>query len=219
MLTPGQRQNTAGFLEKAQSCPTHSNKPPLLWLHCSLRLLDLIIYHPSFCFPSQVSHLHPTWRLCCLTFFPPVVSGIYTYETPTQEFHVHWVGDASQPSHPLSSPFPPALNLSQYQGLFPVSWLYASAGQSTGASASVFPKDIQAWFHLGLTGLISFQSKGLSRVFSSTTVRKHQFFHIQPYDSTLTSVCDYWKNHSFDYMGPLSAKWCLCFLICCLGLS
>ena len=116
------------------------------------------------------------------------------------QIHVHWVGDASQPSHPLSSPFPPALNLSQYQGLFPVSWLDASAGQSTGASASVFPKDIQAWFHLGLTGLISFQSKGLSRVFSSTTVRKHQFFHIQPYDSTLTSVRDYWKNHSFDYM-------------------
>ena len=146
-----------------------------------------------------MSHLHPTWRLCCLTF-PPVVSGIYTYETPAQEFHVHQVGDASQPSHPLSSPFPPALNLSQHQGLFPVSWLYASAGQSIGASASVFLKDIQGWFPLGLTGLISLQSNGLSRVFSSTTVRKCQFFYIQPYYPTLTSAHDYWKNHSFDYM-------------------
>ena len=63
-------------------------------------------------------------------------------------------------------------------GSFPMSWLFMSDDQSFGASASasVLPMNIQGWFPLGLTGLISLLSKGLSRVFSSTTVRKHQFF-------------------------------------------
>ena len=96
--------------------------------------------------------------------------------------HVHWVGDAIQPSHLLSSPSPPAFNLSQHQEFFPMSWLFASGSQSIGASAStsVLPMNIQDWFPLRLTGLISLQSKGLSRVFSNTTVQKHQFFGAQP---------------------------------------
>ena len=69
------------------------------------------------------------------------------------------------------------------------------------ASASVLPMNIQGWFPLGLTGLISLPSKGLSRVFSSTTVQKHQCFGDQSsYGPTLTSILDYWKNRSFDYM-------------------
>ena len=62
-------------------------------------------------------------------------------------------------------------------GSFPMSQLFASGGQSIGASdtASVFPMNIQDWFPLGWTGWISLQSKGLSRVFSKTTVQKHQF--------------------------------------------
>ena len=78
-----------------------------------------------------------------------------------------------------------------------------SGGQSIGAStsASVFPMNIQDWFPLGLTGLISLQSKELSRVFSKTKVQKHQFFGAQLfYGPTLTSIHEYWKNHSFDYM-------------------
>ena len=65
---------------------------------------------------------------------------------------------------------------------FPMSWLFASDGQSTGASASasVLPMNIQGWFPLGLTGLISLKSKGLSRIFSNTAVQKHQFFRAQP---------------------------------------
>ena len=84
--------------------------------------------------------------------------------------HVHRVGDAIQPSRPLSSPSPPAFNLSQHAS-FLMNQLYISGGQSTGvsASASVLPKNIQDWFPLGLTGWISLQSKGLSRVFSNTT--------------------------------------------------
>ena len=66
-------------------------------------------------------------------------------------------------------------------GSFPMSPLLASGGQSIGASASasVLPMNIQDWFLLGLTGLISLQSRGLSRVFSNTTVQKYQFFGIQ----------------------------------------
>ena len=61
--------------------------------------------------------------------------------------------------------------------------------------------NIQGWFPSGLTGLICLQSKGLSRVFSSNTVQKHQFFGPQPsYGPILISIYDYWKNHSFDQM-------------------
>ena len=94
--------------------------------------------------------------------------------------HVHQVSDAIQPSHSLSSPSPPALNLSQHQS-FPMSQFFTSGGQSIGVSASapVLPMNIQDWFPLGRTGWISLQSKGLSRVFSNTTVQKHQFFGAQ----------------------------------------
>ena len=98
--------------------------------------------------------------------------------------HIHWVGDAIQPSHPLSSPSPPAPNPSQRQGLF--QWVnswheLAWVGQSIGvsASASVLPMNTQGWSPLGCIGWISLQSKGLSRVFSNTTVQKHQFFGAQ----------------------------------------
>ena len=97
--------------------------------------------------------------------------------------HVHWVSDGFQSSHPLSSPSPPALNLSQHQGLFhfPVSQLFASGGQNIGisGSTSVLPMNTQDWFPLGWISWISLQSKGLSRVFSNTTVQKHQFFGAQ----------------------------------------
>ena len=94
---------------------------------------------------------------------------------------VHRVGDAIQPSHPLSSPLPPALNLPEHQGLFPMSQFFASGGQSIGvsASASVLPMNTQDSSPLGWTGWISLQSKGLSGVFSNTTVQKHQFFRAQ----------------------------------------
>ena len=99
--------------------------------------------------------------------------------TPT---HVHWVGDAIQPSHPLSSPSPPAPSSSQPSESFPMSQLFAWGGQSTGVSAlaSVLPKKPQDWSPSEWTGWISLQSKGLSRIFSNTTVQKHQFFSAQP---------------------------------------
>ena len=78
--------------------------------------------------------------------------------------------------------------------------VFASGGQSIGisASAAVLPMNTQDWSPLGWTGWISLQSKGLSRVFSNTTVQKHQFFSTQLYSSTLTSIHDHWKNHNLD---------------------
>ena len=89
--------------------------------------------------------------------------------------HVHWVSDAIHPPHPLSSPSLPA------SGSFQMSQLFAWGGQSIAVSASTYilPKNTQGWSPLGWTGWISLQSKGLSRVFSNTTVQKHQFFGTQ----------------------------------------
>ena len=86
-------------------------------------------------------------------------------------------------------------------GSFPMNQFFASGGQSIGvsASASVLPMTIQDWFPLRWTGWNSLQSKGLSRVFSNTTVQKHQFFGAQLlYSLTLTSIHDHWKNYSLD---------------------
>ena len=93
--------------------------------------------------------------------------------------HIHWVGDAISPSvTPLSS-CPQSLPAS---GSFQMSQFFASGDQSIGvsASASFLPKKSQSWSPLKWTGWISLQSKGLSRVFSNTTVQKHQFFGSQP---------------------------------------
>ena len=152
----------------------------------SVQFLSLTLYNPMDCsttgFPVHHQLLEPT------------------------QTHVHHIGDAIQPSHPLSSLSPPSFNLSQpASGSFPMSQFFASGGQSIGvsASASVLPMNIQNWFPLGLTGLISLQSKGLSRVFSNTTVQKHQFFGYSAFfivQPTFTSIHDYWKNYSFDKM-------------------
>ena len=86
-------------------------------------------------------------------------------------------------------------------GSFQMSQFFASGGQriAVSASASVLPVNIQDWSPLGWTGWISLQSKGLSRVFSNTTVQKHQFFSTQLlYSLTLTSIPDHGKNHSLD---------------------
>ena len=91
----------------------------------------------------------------------------------------------SQWCHPTIScsavPFFSHLQTFPASGSFPISQFFASCGQSIGVSASksVLPMNIQEWFPLGLTSLISLQSKGLARVFSITTVQKHQFFGAQ----------------------------------------
>ena len=99
---------------------------------------------------------------------------------------------------PFSSHLQPFLA----SGSFQMSQFFISDDQSIGASASasVLPMNIQDWFPLGLTGWISLQFKGLSRVFSNTIVQNINSSALSfPYSPTLTSIHDYWKNHSFDW--------------------
>ena len=106
--------------------------------------------------------------------------------------------------HPNISPsiflFTSCLQSLPASGSFPMSQLFLSGGQNTGASASsILPINIQDWFPLGLIGLISLLSKGLSRIFSNNTVKKHQFLGTQlsfQSNSHIHTWC--WKNNSFD---------------------
>ena len=132
----------------------------------------------------------------------------------------------SQWCHPITSssvtPFSSCPKSFPASGPFPMSQLFTSGGHSTGVSALalVLPLNIQGWFSLGLTGLIFLLSKGLSRVFSSIKVWKHKFFGTQP---SLWSGCHIrtWllEKPQLWLYSPFPAKWGLCFLICCLGLS
>ena len=102
----------------------------------------------------------------------------------------------------LFHPFFSCLQSFPASGSFLVSHLFASDGQSIGTSAStsVLPMNIQDWSPLGLTGLVSLQSKGLSRVFSNTTVQSINSSSLSfPCSPTLTSIHDHWKTHSFDH--------------------
>ena len=130
------------------------------------------------------------WHVCtvtqsCLTLCNPMnrsMPGLPVYHQLPEftQTHVHRVSDAIQPSHPLSSPSV-APSPSQNQSLF--QWVNSAwGGQSTRVSAlaSVLPKKSQGWSPSEWTGWNSLQSKGLSRVFSNTTVQKHQFFGAQP---------------------------------------
>ena len=125
------------------------------------------------CFCSVAKSCPTLWdpMLPCPSPFPRVCSN----SCPLRQ----WCHPTFSSSITLSSSCPQSFLISQS---FTISQLYASGGQSTGASASasVLPMNIQCQFHLGWTGWISLQSKGLSRIFSSTTGQKHQFFTAQP---------------------------------------
>ena len=154
---------------------------------CCIVLINLhILNHP--CIPG----INPTWSWCVVVQSP---SHIQLFATP-------WTAACQAPlSSPisqsllklmstelvmLSNPHPllppsPSFNLSQHQGLF--QWVGSSnhvAKVLELVSVSVLPMNIQDWFPLGLTGLNSLQSKRLSRIFSSTTIQKHQFFGAKP---------------------------------------
>ena len=122
----------------------------------------------------------------CETVHDPVDCSTPGFPVPHNlpefvQIHVHWVNDTIQSFHPLLFPSSLAFNLSSASGSFPMSQFFSSGGQSIGvsASASVLPMNIQDWSPLRWTGWIFLHSKGLSRVFSNTTVQKHQFFSAQ----------------------------------------
>ena len=131
-----------------------------LLINCNLLLFQMSnINKAMLCCCGSVA-------LSCLTLCDPMncsMSGFPVHHLPKfAQTHVHYVGDAIQPSHPLPPLSPPALSLLQHQ-FFPLSQLFTSDNQSTGdsASVSVFSKNTQGWFPLGRTGLISLMSKEL----------------------------------------------------------
>ena len=156
---------------------------------------------------SLPPHVLEHTRLPCPSLSPRVCSN----SCPLSQRCHPTVSSSNAPfSCPQSFPAP---------GSLPVSWLLASGGQSIGASASVLPMYIQDWFPLGLTGLISSLSKGLSKIFSSTTIWKCKFSGTQPSLVQLSHLYMTPRKTIALTRRPLLAKWCLCFLICYIGLS
>ena len=154
-----------------QNCFPQHNK--LSWVQSSHSVMSNSLW------PHEPQHARPP--------FPSPTPRIYPNPCPS-----------SQWCHPTISssviPFSSCPQSFQSSGSFQMSQLFASGGQSIGVSASisVLPLNTQDWSPLGWTGWISLQSKGLSRVFSNTTVQKHQFFSALLYSPTLTSIHDTW---------------------------
>ena len=148
------------------------------WSHCCC--CSVIQSCPTLCNPID----------CSMPGFP-----VHHQPPELAQTHAHWVSDAIQTSLSQLTPSPPSFNLSQHQGFFPMSWLFTLGSQSIGASASAsaLPVNIHGLSSLRLTGLISLLFKGLSGVFSSTTVGRlsilqcSAFFMVrlsQPYVTT-----------------------------------
>ena len=140
----------------------------------SLSMFDYLQFHGLQ--HSRLPCLSLSPRVCWLSCHPTIPSSVTPFSSCSQSF-------------PAS-------------GSFTVSWLFASDGQNIVASVSVsvLLMNIQGWFSLELTGLLSLLSKGLSRVFS-TTVGKHRYSVLSLlYGPALTSVPDYWENNSLDDM-------------------
>ena len=157
-------------------CQQHPN---LFWIYfyISVSCCSVAKSHPTLCDP-----------LDCSTLGFPILPRACSNSCPLSP----WCHPIILPSVGLFSSCPKSCPAS---GVFPMSQLFASGGQSIGASASVsvLPMNIQDWFPLGLTGLISLQSRKLSRVLFSTTDQKHQFFSSQP---------SLWSNSHIWHMTP-----------------
>ena len=136
--------------------------------------------------PNTSQHTRP---LC-----PSPTPRVYPNPCPCSQWYNPDISCSVVPFSSCPQSFPAS-------GSFQMSQIFAPGGQSIGVSAStsVLPMNTQDWSPLGWTVWISLQTKGLSRVFSNTTVQKHQFFCAQLfYSPTLTSIHDHWKNHSLN---------------------
>ena len=158
------------------------NSPWYLWAYHYV--VVQLLSHVRLCNPME----------CSTPGFP-----VLHHLTEFAQTHVHWISNVIQPSCLLSTTSPPAIfpsirifsNESALHIRWPKYWSFSNSPSN----------EYSGLILLGLTGLISLQSKGLSRVFSSATVQKHQFFLLSLlYGPALTSVHDYCKNHDFDYM-------------------
>ena len=141
---------------------------------------ELLLFCHSLTFNSLKPHGPQHARLPCPSSSPEV----WLNSCPLSRWYHPTISSSVVPFSSCHQSFPAS-------GSFLVSQLFVSGGQSIGASAStsVLPVNIQVWFPLGLTGLISLQSKELSGVFSSTTVRRHQFLSVQPFLLSRSHIC------------------------------
>ena len=131
---------------------------------CSVQFSHSVMFDSLW--PHEWQHTRPPW--------PPPTPGVYPNSCPLSQWYHPTISSSVVPSSSCPQSFPAS-------GSFQMSQLFTSGGQSTGVSAStaVLPTNTQDWSPLEWTGWISLQSKGLSRVFSNTTVLKHQFFSPQ----------------------------------------
>ena len=131
---------------------------------CSVVKLCLTVCDPMDCSIAGYSPVHA---------FPSMSPWVYSNSSALNQWCHPAISSPVNPFSPCPQSFPAS-------GSFQMSWIFTSGGQSIVASASVLPMNIQDWFPLWLTSLISLQSKGLPSIFSSTTIWKHQFFDAQP---------------------------------------
>ena len=143
---------------------------------CSLRLFQ----NQSVQLLSHVQLFVTLWTAACQASL-----SITDSQSPHKPMSI----DSVMPSHPLSSPSPPALSLSQNQGFFQCVCCLHQTKYWSSVSASVLWMKSQGWFLSGLTSLITLQSKWVSIVFPSTTVWKHQFFNTQPSLRSNSHIC------------------------------
>ena len=161
------------------------NTPELIFSsHISIQkcLMWRLILQPEILNENNKQNLFPIECLALCDHRDNSMPGLPVHHQLPEftQTHVHWIGDAIQPSHPLSSPSPPIFNLSQHQVFSNESALRIRWPKYWSFSFSISPSmNIQDWFPLEWTAEISLQSRGFSRVFSNTTVQKHQFFSIQ----------------------------------------
>ena len=157
-------------------------------------------------------YVHMVWKHCCsvaklcptlcdpMNCSMPGFPDLY-YLPEFAQTHVHWVGDAIQPSHPLPSPSPPTFNLSQHQGL--LHWVSCSHQVATVLELQlqsfqwIFRVDfLQDWLVGSSCSPRDSQESSPTPQFKSINSLVLSF----PYGPTLTSIHDYWKSHSFDYL-------------------
>ena len=166
------------------SCRNQDN----IFNECFAYVTKNTVVYMSIFYISSVLSLSRVWLFAPCTPSPHLRHGLEHARLPCPSPNPEAYSNScplSQWCHPTISssviPFSSCLQSFPASGSFPVSQFFTSGGQTIGvsASASVLQMNMQDWFPLGLTSLVSLQSKGLSRVFSNTTVQKHQFFRAQ----------------------------------------
>ena len=199
-------------------------------IYCETYLLNTCFSAQYYCLLWVLHRMVDLWKLLSLDFYsvivcvqlsgcnslttessyPSLSPGVYSNSCSLSQWCSLTISSSAAPFSFCLQSFPES-------GSFPMSQLFASGGQNIGASASVLPISIQGWFTLGFKGWILL-FKGLSRVSSLQFESINSSTLILLYGSPLTSVHDYWKNHSFDYV-DLCWQSDVSTLILSLGLS